>query len=147
MFPYTSGKAKRDRNASALEYVKSTHKWQSCYKLVVGLLAAGTSPHSQEKIANWSRKPNYIRWMLFSSLGLSGVFSTSPSFQRVLIHFHAALNLGAGAEQAFHFLAVQNRQAMHSVESSMYWTVKINMVNGLFCATLASRRKNHIPLV
>jgi len=40
------------------------------------------------------------------------------------------------------------RSAMCSMERSMDWTMKDNMVNGLFfCATLTSRRRGHTPFV
>ena len=60
----------------------------------------------------------------------------------------AALDLGAGDEQPFDCLIVQNRQAMQSMGISMYWTLEGNMVDILFfCATLTGRRWGHTPFV
>ena len=69
-------------------------------------------------------------------------------------HCLAALDLGADVEQPFGCLIVQNRQAMHSMGRSIDWTLKDNMVDGLFicatltgiCATLTGRRGGHTPL-
>jgi len=60
------------------------------------------------------------------------------SFKRVVAaHCLAALDLGAGVEQPFKCLIVQNHQAVQSMGMSMEWTVEDNMVDGLFlCATL-----------
>ena len=56
----------------------------------------------------------------------------------------AALDFGAGVEQPFGCLIVQNRQA---VEKSMDWTLEDDMVDGLFfCATLTGRRGGHTPM-
>jgi len=53
----------------------------------------------------------------------------------------AALDLGAGVEQPFGCLIVQNRQAVQFVGRSMDWTLEDNMVGCLFfCATLTDRR-------
>ena len=53
------------------------------------------------------------------------------------IHWLAALEFGAGVEQPFHCLIVQNRHAVQSVGRSMDWTLEDDMVGGLFfCATL-----------
>jgi len=60
----------------------------------------------------------------------------------------AALDLGAGLEQPFNCLIVQNRQAMQSMMRSIDWTLKNNMVDGLFfCATLTGRKGGHTPFV
>jgi len=49
----------------------------------------------------------------------------------------AALDFGAGVEQTFGCLIVQNRQAVQSVGKSMEWTSKDDMVDGLFfCAAI-----------
>ena len=64
------------------------------------------------------------------------------------IHCLAAVDLGAGVEQSFDCLIVQNRQAMQSMRRSMDWTLKNNMVDGLFfCATLTDRKGGHTPFV
>ena len=63
-------------------------------------------------------------------------------------HCLAALDFGAGVEQPFDFLIVQNRQAVQSMRRSMDWTLEDNMVDGLFfCATLIGRRGGHTPFV
>ena len=63
-------------------------------------------------------------------------------------HCLAALDLGAGVEQPFHCLIVQNRRAVQSMRRSMDWTLEDNVVNGLFfCATLKGRRGGHNPFV
>jgi len=59
----------------------------------------------------------------------------------------AALDLGAGVEQPFGCLIVQNRQAMQSMERSMDWTLEGNTVDGLFCATLTGRRSGYTLFV
>ena len=64
-------------------------------------------------------------------------FWASSSF----IHCLAALDFGAGVEQPFRCLIVQNRQAVQSMVRSMNWTLEDNMADGLFsCATLTGRR-------
>ena len=63
-------------------------------------------------------------------------------------HCLAALDLGAGVEQPFGCLIVQNRQAVQSMRRSMDWTLEDNMVDGLFfCSTLTGHRGGHTPLV
>jgi len=47
-------------------------------------------------------------------------------------HCLAALDLGAGVEQPFDSLIVQNRQSMQSMRRSMAWTFEDNMVDSLF---------------
>ena len=60
----------------------------------------------------------------------------------------ASLDLGAGVEQQFNCLIVQNRQVMQFGGKSMYWTLEDNMVDGLFfCATLTDGRGGHTPFV
>ena len=60
----------------------------------------------------------------------------------------AALDFGAGVEQPFGCLIVQNSQAVQSVGKSMDWTLEDDMVDGLFfCATLTGRRGGHTPFV
>ena len=55
---------------------------------------------------------------------------------------------GAGVEQSFGCLIVQNRQAVQSMGRSMDWTLEDDMVDGLFfCATLTGRRRRHTPFV
>jgi len=64
----------------------------------------------------------------------------------VLTRPGAALDLGADIEQPFDCHIVQNRQAMQSMRRSVDWTLKDNMVDGLFfCATLTGRRGGHTP--
>ena len=73
---------------------------------------------------------------------------TSFFWASCLKHCLAALDLGAGVEQPFDCLIVQNRQAMQSMERSMDWTLEDNMVDGLFfCTTLTGRRGGHTPIV
>jgi len=61
------------------------------------------------------------------------------------IHCLAALDFGAGVEQPFASLTIQNRQA---VQRSMDWTLEDNIDNGLFfCATLTGCRGGHTPFV
>ena len=56
-------------------------------------------------------------------------------------HCLAALDLGAGVEQPFGCLIIQNSQTMQYMGRSMDWTLEDNMVDGLFfCATLTGRR-------
>jgi len=59
----------------------------------------------------------------------------------------AGLDFGAGVEQPFGYLIVQNRQAVQSVGRSMDWTLEDNMGNGLFYATLTYRRGDHTLFV
>jgi len=67
------------------------------------------------------------------------------SFNPVLA---ALLDLGAGVEQPFDCFVIQNRDAMHSTRRSTDWTMKDNMIDGLFfCATLTGRRGDHSPFV
>jgi len=64
------------------------------------------------------------------------------------IHCLAALDFGAGVQQPFGCLIVQNHQAMQSVWRSMDWTLEDDMVDGLFfCMTLTGRRGGHTPFV
>ena len=50
---------------------------------------------------------------------ICGHYERSSSFEPVLsIHFLAALDLGAGVEQPFNHLIIQNRQAVQSMERS-----------------------------
>jgi len=57
----------------------------------------------------------------------------------------AALGFGAGVEQSFGRLILQDRQA---VERSMDWILEDDMVEGLFfCATLTGRRGGYTPFV
>ena len=64
------------------------------------------------------------------------------------IHGLAARDFGAGVEQPFGCLIVQNRQALQSMGRSMDWTLEDDMVDGLFfCATLTGRRGGHTPFV
>ena len=71
------------------------------------------------------------------------------SFERVLLfHCLAALDFGAGVEQPFGCLNVQNRQAVQSVGRLMDWTLEDDMVDDLlFCAALTGRRGGHTPFV
>jgi len=63
-------------------------------------------------------------------------------------HCLAARDLGAGVEQPFDCLFVQNRQVVQSMGRSMCWTLEDNMVDGLFfCATLTGRKGGHTPFV
>ena len=55
----------------------------------------------------------------------------------------AQLDIGAGIEQPFGCLIVQNHQAVQSVGGS----VEDDMVDGLFCTTLTGRRGGHTPFV
>jgi len=56
--------------------------------------------------------------------------------------------LGAGIEQPFDCLIVQNHQAVQSMGRSIDWTLEDNMVDGLFlCATFTGRRGGHTPFV
>ena len=58
------------------------------------------------------------------------------------------LDFGAGVEQPFGCLIVQNRQAMQSVGRSMDWTLEDDMVDDLFfCATVTGCRGGHTPFV
>jgi len=60
----------------------------------------------------------------------------------------AAVDLGAGVEQTFGCLIVQNHQAVQSMDRSMDWTLEDNMVDGLFfCGTLSGRRGGQTPFV
>ena len=59
----------------------------------------------------------------------------------------SAPDLGAGVEQPFDCLVIQNHQDMHFMGRLMDWTVEDNTVNSLFfCATLTSRRRGHTPV-
>ena len=60
----------------------------------------------------------------------------------------AALDFGAGDEQPFGCLIVQNRQAVQSVGRSLDWALEDDMVDRLFfCATLTGRKGGHTPFV
>ena len=74
---------------------------------------------------------------------------TCSSFEVVVtIHSLAALDPGAGVEQPFNCLIIQNRQAVQSMRRSMDWTSEDHMVDGLFfCATLTGRRAGHTPFL
>jgi len=50
----------------------------------------------------------------------------------------AALDLGAGVQQPFDCLIVQNRQAVQSMRRSMDSTLENNLVVGLLCVTQAA---------
>ena len=77
------------------------------------------------------------------------IIASSSSFERVVaVHCLVVLDLGAGVEQPFDCLIVQNRQAVQSIRRSMEWTLEDNVVDGLFfCATLTSCRGCHTPFV
>ena len=79
----------------------------------------------------------------------SNTLILSSSFEPVaVIHFLAAIYLGATVEQTFDCLIVQNRQAMRFMWTSIDWIVKDNMVNGLFlCVPLTIRRRGNIPFI
>jgi len=63
-------------------------------------------------------------------------------------HCLAALDPGAGVEQPFGCLMVQNRQTMQFMGRSMDWTLEGYMVDCLFfCATLKGRRESHASFV
>jgi len=63
-------------------------------------------------------------------------------------HCLAALDLGAGVEQPFGCLIVQNGQSMQSIKRLMDWILEDNVADGLFfCATLTGRRGSHAPFV
>ena len=71
--------------------------------------------------------------------------SSSFVWASSFIHCLATLNFGAGFEQPFGCLIIQNRQA---VQRSIDWTLENNMVDGLFfCATLTGHRGGHTPFV
>jgi len=58
------------------------------------------------------------------------------------------IDLGAGVEQPFDCLIVQNRQAVQSMERSMDWTVEDDMVDGLFfCSKLTGSRGGYNPFL
>jgi len=66
----------------------------------------------------------------------------------LLIHCLAALILGAGVEERFDCLIIQNLQTMLSIGKSMDWTVEDNIFNGLlFCVTRTSGKRGHTPFV
>jgi len=70
------------------------------------------------------------------------------SFEQVVtIHWLAALDLGTSVEQPFDCLIIQNRQAVQLMWMSMDWTWKVNMVDGLFCATFKGCRRGCTPFV
>ena len=50
----------------------------------------------------------------------------------------AALDLGAGVQQPFDCLIVQNRRAVQSMRRSMDSTLENNLVVGLLCVTQAA---------
>jgi len=68
-----------------------------------------------------------------------GVFHhISSSFNPFL---GCTIDFGAGVEKPFGCLVIQNRQAVHSMVRSMAWTVKGDIIDGIFfCAILTSRR-------
>jgi len=88
------------------------------------------------------------RWALVWFI--PGVAKTAASYRYEPVlsnHCLAALDLGAGVEQPFDCLIVQNRQAKQSMRRSMDWTLEDNMVDGLFfCTTLTGRRRGHTLL-
>jgi len=73
-------------------------------------------------------------------------FRSSEFFFHPLL---AQLDIGAGVEQPFSCLIVQNHQAVLSMGGSMTidMTVKDDMVAGLSRATLTGRRGGHTPFV
>jgi len=60
-------------------------------------------------------------------------------------HCSAALGLGAGVEQPFDCLIIQNRQAVQSMGRSMDWTLEDNMVDGLFFCPHSQVAEKAIP--
>jgi len=99
----------------------------------------------------------YIGWTegpeanIVASILIASAISSIVFFFRLSEFFYypllARLDIGAGVEQPFGCLIVQNRQAMWSVGRSMDWTVEDDMVDGLLCATLTGRRGCHTPFV
>ena len=84
-----------------------------------------------------------VQWDIFNKcyklLLLSEFFS---------VHCLVALDFGAGVEQPFDCLIVQNRQAVQSMRRSMDWTLEDNVVDGLFfCATLTCYGGGHTSFV
>ena len=78
----------------------------------------------------------------------AGLPTSSFVFRELFVYpLLGRLDIGAGVEQPFGCLIVQNRQAVQSVGWSMDWTVEDDMVDGLFCATLTGRRGGHTPFV
>jgi len=72
----------------------------------------------------------------------------SRNLLRGLSHCLATLDCGAGVEQLFDCLIVQNGQPVQSIGKLMDWTFDDNMIDGLFfCATFTGRRRGHTPFV
>jgi len=77
-------------------------------------------------------KSEWFKSTLLDIRTLVLVFNSS-SFEPVAeIYCLAALDLGAGVEQSVHWLINQNRQAIGAIGKSMDWTLKNDMLNGLF---------------
>jgi len=55
------------------------------------------------------------------------------------MHCLTALDFGAGVEQLFGCLIVQNGQAVQAMRRSVNWTLEDDMVDGLFCAPLTGQ--------
>ena len=71
--------------------------------------------------------------------------SSSFVWASSFIHCLAELDFGAGIEQPFGCIIVQNHQA---VQRSIDWALEDDMLDGLFfCATLTGRRGGHTPFV
>jgi len=62
----------------------------------------------------------------------SGSNTVAPNLLLAPGAINAAQDLGPGVEQPFDCLIVQERQAMRSMGRSMDWSVKDNIVNGMF---------------
>jgi len=106
---------------------------------VVKLPFAGQDDTDKSSIGSCSKFCKHLHYVCWFSF-----FWASSSF----IHILATLDFGAGVEQTFDCLIVENRQAVQSTERSMDWTLEDNMVDGLFfCATLTGRRGGHTPFV
>jgi len=77
---------------------------------------------------------NFLVWEIY----LCFFFLLSEFFYPLLARLDIA---GAGVEQSFDCLIVQNRQTLHSVGRLMDWTLEDNMVDGLFFRTTLTYRR------
>ena len=129
-----------------------------------GLQPTARVPHlAGQAISNGSQKLQVLR-INFVMIHAEGILTLTCIKIRMLLaywviwnfffwascsnHCLAALGLGAGVEQPFDCLIIQNRQAMQSTVRSMDWTSNDNTVDSLFfCATLTGHRGGDTPFV
>ena len=76
--------------------------------------------------------------------------ASAASVMLAIVFFFFIVWARAGVDQPFDYLVIQNRQCqvMRSMGRTMDWTIKDNMVKGLFfCSTLTSCGRGDTPLI